>query len=57
MFKKCEILDEKDKKLRIKSKPFDKPVTKEERKLVEQMITHLTYSQIEEFEKKYDLRP
>ena len=57
MFKKVEILDEKDKRLRIKSVPFDTPVTKEERQLVEDMVKHLTYSQIEEYEKKYDLRP
>ena len=57
MFKKVIILDEKEKSLRKKSVPFDCPVTKEERTLVEQMIKHLTYSQIEEYEKKYDLRP
>ena len=57
MFKKVTILDEKEKSLRKKSVPFDSPVTKEERELVEQMIKHLTYSQIEEYEKKYDLRP
>ena len=33
------------------------PCEEEERKLVEQMIKHLTYSQIEEYEKKYNLRP
>ena len=57
MFKEVTILDEKEKSLRKKSVPFDTPVTKEERKLVEQMIKHLTYSQIEEYEKKYNLRP
>ena len=57
MFKKVEILDEKDKRLRIKSVPFDTPVTKEEKQLVDDMVKHLTYSQIEEYEKKYDLRP
>ena len=57
MFKKVKILDEKDKRLRIKSVAFDSPVTKEEKELVEQIIKHLTYSQIEEYEKKYDLRP
>ena len=57
MFVKCEILDEKDKHLRMKSKSFDKPVTTEEKKLVEKMIKHLTYSQIEQYEKKYNLRP
>jgi len=54
---KCEILDEKDKHLRMKSKSFDTPVTAEEKKLVEKMIKHLTYSQIEQYEKKYNLRP
>lgn len=57
MFVKCEVLDEKDKRLRIKSVPFDKAITKEERKIVDQIITHLTYSQIEKYEKKYNLRP
>ena len=57
MFKEVTILDEKEKSLRKKSVPFDTPVTKEEKKLVEQMIQHLTYSQIEEYEKKYNLRP
>jgi len=57
MFVKCEILDEKDKKLRMKSKSFDTSVTAEEKELVERMIKHLTYSQIEEYEKQYNLRP
>ncbi|HPF83385.1 MAG TPA: peptide deformylase [Bacilli bacterium] len=57
MFKKVNILDEKDKHLRIKSKAFDTPVSKEEKELVEQIIKHLTYSQIEEYSRKYDLRP
>ncbi len=57
MFVKCKILDEKDKHLRMKSKPFDGPVTEEEKELVKQMIKHLTYSQIDEYEKRYDLRP
>lgn len=57
MFKKVNILDEKDKKLRKKSVPFTSPIIKEEKELVDQMIKHLTYSQIEEYEKKYNLRP
>lgn len=57
MFKKVKILDEKDKKLRIKSVPFTEPVSEEEKKLVDRMIKHLTYSQIPEYEEKYDLRP
>ena len=51
MFKKVEILDEKDKSLRKKSIPFTEPVTKEEKEIVDQIIKHLTYSQIEEYEK------
>lgn len=57
MFKKVNILDEKDKRLRKKSVAFDTPVSKEEKEIVESMIKHLTYSQIEEYEKRYDLRP
>ena len=57
MFKKLNILDEKDKRLRIKSVPYTGPVSDEEKELVERMIQHLTYSQIEEYELKYDLRP
>ena len=33
------------------------PLSKEEKKLIQHAIDHLTYSQIEEYEKKYDLRP
>jgi peptide deformylase len=57
MFKQLEILDEKNKLLRKKSEPIVKPLTKEEKKLVQHMIDQLTYSQIEEYEKKYSLRP
>lgn len=57
MFKKLDILDEKDPALRKKSLPYVGPVTKEEKEIVDHIIKHLTYSQIEEYEKKYDLRP
>ncbi|MEG0021580.1 MAG: peptide deformylase [Bacilli bacterium] len=57
MFKRLNILDEKDKRLRRKSESFNTPVSVEEKQIVEQIIKHLTYSQIEEYEKKYDLRP
>ena len=57
MFKKLDILDEKDPMLRKISKDATFPISKEEKKLIEQAIDHLTYSQIEEYEKKYDLRP
>lgn len=57
MFKKLDILDEKDKRLRMISKDVEFPLSKEEKDLIQKMIDHLTYSQIEEYEKKYDLRP
>ena len=57
MFKKLDILDEKDKRLRMTSKEVTFPLTNEEKKIIQQMVDHLTYSQIEEYEQKYDLRP
>lgn len=57
MFKKLDILDEKDKRLRIVSKDATLPLTEEYKDIIKQIITELTYSQIEEYEKKYDLRP
>ena len=57
MFKKLNILDEKDKRLRQISKDATFPLSEKEQKLIEDAVTHLTYSQIEEYEKKYDLRP
>lgn len=57
MFKKLDILDEKDKRLRKISKDAKFPLSEEYKELIQRMITELTYSQIEELEKKYDLRP
>lgn len=57
MFKKLNILDEKDKRLRIISKEVEGPLTKEEKVLIQRIIDHLTYSQIEKYSKKYNLRP
>lgn len=57
MFKKLNILDEKDKRLRNISKEIEFPITKEDKILIQRMIDELTYSQIEEYEKKYNLRP
>lgn len=57
MFKKLNILDEKDKRLRKISEDATFPLSKEDKKLIQQAIDHLTYSQIEEYEKKYNLRP
>ncbi len=57
MFKKLNILDEKDKRLRNISTDIEFPITKEDKELIQRMIDELTYSQIEEYEKKYNLRP
>ena len=57
MFKKLDILDESDKRLRIVSIDAELPLSSEDKNLIEQIITELTYSQIEEYEKKYQLRP
>ena len=57
MFKKLDILDEKDPHLRKKSVDAKLPLSKEYKDTIKQIITELTYSQIEEYEKKYELRP
>ena len=57
MFKKLNIIDESDERLRLISEEVAFPLTKEDKKIIKQIITHLTYSQIEEYEIKYDLRP
>lgn len=57
MFKKLDILDEKDKRLRMISKEVEFPLTKDEKKLIQRAIDELTYSQIEEYAEKYNLRP
>lgn len=58
MFQKLNILDERDKRLRKKSIPVENAIlTDDEQKLVKQIIQHLTYSQIEKYEKMYNLRP
>lgn len=57
MFKKLDILDEKEKRLREISVDAEFPLSKDEKKLIQRMIDELTYSQIPEYEKKYELRP
>jgi len=52
-----DILDEKDKRLREKSLEVTFPITKEDRKVVQDIIEFLTNSQIDELAQKYDLRP
>lgn len=57
MLKNEDILDEKDKKLRLISKPVEFPLSKEDKKTIELMIEYLTNSQINTLAKKYNLRP
>ena len=54
MFKPLNILDEKDKHLRMKSVNVGLPISKEDKKTIQHIIDHLTYSQIEKYEKKYE---
>lgn len=57
MFKPLDILDEKDKRLRQVSKKVELPLSQEDKDIIKQIIKQLTYSQIEKYEKKYNLRP
>ena len=50
------ILDEKEKLLRTKSTEVTFPLSKEDKKHIEDMITYLKMSQIDEYSKKYNLR-
>ena len=57
MFKALKILDEKDKRLRQTSEEVSFPIAEEDKKTVDRIVKHLTYSQIEKLSKKYNLRP
>lgn len=57
MLKTKDILDEKDKRLRTKSKEVVIPLKKEDKELIDIMIEYLKNSQIDELAEKYDLRP
>ena len=57
MLRTCDILDEKDPKVRAKNIDMTFPLTNEEKKLIHDMLEHLYLSQIEEEAKKYNLRP
>lgn len=50
------ILDEKESILHQKSKEVIFPLTSEDKKMIENMITYLQMSQIDEEREKYDLR-
>ena len=51
-----KILDEKDKLLRQVSKEVTFPLSKEDKQLIQDALTYLEMSQMEEYNKKYDLR-
>ncbi len=57
MLKTKDILDEKDKRLRLISKEVEFPLTKKDKEAIDKMIKYLHDSQIEELSEKYDLRP
>ncbi len=57
MLKTSDILDEKDKHLRAKNKDVTFPLSNEKKKIIDDMLEHLYYSQIEEYADKYNLRP
>ncbi len=57
MLKMCDILDEKEKILRTVSEEVKFPLTKKDKKTINDMIEMLTNSQIPELSDKYDLRP
>ncbi len=51
------ILDEKDKLLHTVSSEVKFPLSEEDKETINDMITYLTMSQIDEYIKKYNLRP
>lgn len=57
MFKPLNILDETDERLRKESLPVTFPLNFKEKILIKKIIKHLTYSQIDKYSEKYNLRP
>lgn len=57
VLKMKDILDEKDKRLRTISKEVEFPLSKEDKKHIDDMLEYLKNSQIEELAEKYNLRP
>lgn len=57
MLKTKDILDEKNKMLRMVSKEVTFPLSDKDRKTIDLMVEYLTNSQIEERAEKYNLRP
>ena len=57
MLKTSDILDESNPHLRAKNIDVEFPLDNETKNTIKRMLEHLYYSQIEEYSKKYDLRP
>ena len=57
MLKMKDILDEKDKRLRLVSDEVTFPLTEKDKKAIKDMIEYLHDSQIEELAEERDLRP
>lgn len=57
MFKKLNILDEKEKILRLKCANVVEPLSEHERTLISRGLKQLRFSQIDNLAEKYDLRP
>lgn len=57
MLKMNDILDEKDKRLRLISKDVVFPLAEDDKENIKNMIEYLTKSQIEEIAEKENLRP
>ena len=57
MLRTKDILDEKDKRLRLENKEVTFPMSETDKKMIKEMLEHLRLSQIEEYSLKYDLRP
>lgn len=57
MLKTKDILDEKDKRLRLISKEVEFPLSKKDKEVIDTMIEYLHNSQLKELSEKYDLRP
>ncbi len=57
MLKTKNILDEKDKRLRLVSKEVTFPLEKKDLDMIDLMVEYLTNSQIDDLAEKYDLRP
>lgn len=57
MLRTKDILDEKDKRLRLENEEVTFPMSETDKKMIKDMLEHLRLSQIEEYSLKYDLRP